>query len=378
MGLKFHVVMPTSSMDGYGYSGECLVLGARKLGADVTYTSHDWKEPTFTDSSLLELEDTEAFNEINTWGTRTMRDSENPLVVYFIPFAFHHFRAQYQIGQTMFETNEIPDVWAQFCSIPKGLIVPSQFCKDTFAYKVNTQIEVVPLGVDINTYHYMDRTPAKTFTFLMAGLLHYRKGAEFAVRAFKEEFNESEPVRLVLKTRKGFLDIGDETLRDDIEVINYDYSREEMLDLYHAADCFISCSRGEASGLTPREAMATGLPTIVTDWGGLREIADPMYTYPIGIDDLEDAPKVCSSYSEGITQGQSIGQFCRPSVEQLKRTMREVYEDQKASRFKGRWAAGWIKREWNYEVCAGKWLTAIETIFDEARRPKTKSLIPNA
>jgi hypothetical protein len=34
----------------------------------------------------------------------------------------------------------------------------------------------------------------------MAGLLHYRKGTEFAVRAFLDQFDESD-VRLVLRTR---------------------------------------------------------------------------------------------------------------------------------------------------------------------------------
>lgn len=349
--LDFDIVMPLSSADGYGYSGEELVLAAKKLGAEINVYPHDWQEDKYTSQELLDM--------------KTYKyDNTGILVVYFLPYAFHHFRSDFQIGQTMFETTEIPNTWAQFCTIPNGLIVPSEFCKETFQKKVDKQIEVVPLGVNLDTYHYLHREPSETFTFLMAGLLHYRKGVEFAVKAFKEEFKESDPVRLVLKTRKGFFDIGNETLREDIEVVNWDYTRKEMLELYHAADCFISCSRGEASGLTPREAMATGLPTIVTDWGGLQEIAHPEYTFPLSIDGLEEAPVECSSYSAGITQLEPIGDFCTPSVEHLREIMRYVYEHQAYSQLVGAKAATWVAEEWNYQRCAQTWLDAIGRLYE--------------
>lgn len=348
--MKFNIVMPFSSSDGYGYSGETLVLAAKKYHqANVGVIAHDWQERDWTDPALEAL-------EVPTW------DVDVPLVVYFIPYAFNAFRADTAIGQTMFETTEIPDVWAQFCSIPKGLIVPSLFNYETFSKKVDKPIEIVPLGVDIDTYHYVDREPSKVFTFLMAGALHYRKGVEFAVRAFKEEFSEKEPVRLVLKTHKGFLDYGKETLRDDIEVVNWNYSRAEMLDLYQAADCFVACSRGEASGLTPREAMATGIPAIVTDWGGLKEIARPDCTYPVAVESLEAAPPACSSYDIGITQGQSIGDFARPSITDIRGAMRAAYENQEENLAMGRRAADWMAKDWNYNVCSGIWLDAIERI----------------
>lgn len=353
--LNFDIVAPMASADGYGYSAEELVRAASLTGANIGYICHDWQDRRFTGQDIQDLE-----------LERHQVGDKEVLVVYFIPYAFYHFQSKINIGMTMFETTEIPDVWAQFCTIPKGLIVPTEFCKEVFQKKLpDKQIEVVPLGVNLNTYYMVERQPSNVFTFLMAGLLHYRKGAEFAVKAFQEEFEPDEPVRLVLKTRRGFLDTGKEDIFDPrISVVNADYDRQDMLDLYHAGDCFIACSRGEAAGLTPREAMATGLPAIVTDWSGLKEIADPAYSYPLKVETLEPAPAVCTSYDQGITQGQPIGDFARPSVPHLRELMRHIYENPEEARQKGLKAAMEIQNKWNYGYCANKWLEAIERIHD--------------
>lgn len=347
-----------ASADGYGYSAEELVKHAIKdEKADIAFVTHDWVDKKYTSQEVQDLvvpKDEISLREV--------------LVVYFIPYAFyqHQGLADKMFGQTMFETTQIPDIWAQCCDMTNGIVVPSEFNKEVFQKKVSKPVEVAPLGVNLQTYKYVERAPSKNFTFLMAGMLHYRKGAEFAVKAFKQEFEKGEPVRLVLKTRKGFLDVGNEIIDDPrIEIADADYTREEMLDLYHAGDCFIACSRGEASGLTPREAMATGIPAIVTNWGGLTEIANPKYTYPIEIEDLEEAPPACSSYDIGITQGQPIGEFARPSITSLRAAMREAYENKSETAAKGAAASKWISKQWNYSVCAEKWLAALERLYEQ-------------
>lgn len=355
--LNFDFLAPMASADGYGYSAEELVRSAVFThGANIGYVVHDWADRKYTGDDVQSLEI-----------SRNAVGHKQVFVQYFIPYAFYQNAglANFNIGQTMFETTEIPDIWA-WCinEHVNGLIVPSDFNREVFGKKCNVPIKVVPLGVNTDVYHYVERENSDVFTFLMAGMLHYRKGAEFAIRAFKHEFAPSEPVRLILKTRKGFIDTGGESLDPRIEIVDCDYSRADMLDLYHAGDCFIACSRGEASGLTPREAMATGLPTIVTNWGGLGEIADPRYTFPIGIEDEREAPAVCSSYDKGITQGQPIGNFCEPSVADLRSQMRYIYENRDGVQEKARRASHWIHREWNYDVCAAKWLDAITEIYD--------------
>ena len=156
------------------------------------------------------------------------------------------------------------------CSGNHALIVPSEFCRQVFGEKLDMPIEVVPLGVNPVHFPELDRPERDEFTFLMVGTLSGRKGADIAVDAFESEFAPGEPVRLLLKTMAGVLELGSQRSEPSdprIEVIDSNISRSELLRLYGSADCLVSCSRGEASGLTPREAMSTGIPAIVTKWG---------------------------------------------------------------------------------------------------------------
>lgn len=351
----FSLVAPLAAADGYGQSAERLAIEASRQGADLAFVSHDWVDDRYTEPELRNL----------IRGQAEIR--YRPLVVvYFLPFAFTRFQSMVTLGMTMFETDSIPPFWVPCCNQTQGLIVPSEFCQRAFQAKVDVPVMVAPLGVDIDFYTSDDRPGYdEPFTFLMAGLLHFRKGVDIAIRAFREEFHD-EPVRLILKTRRGFLDTGSESTDDPrIVAIDADYDRAGMRDLYRLSHCFIACSRGEASGLTPREAMACGTPAIVTDWSGLTEIADPAYCYVTGIDGLEPAPMQCTSYGAGVAGQHPIGNFCIPSVTEIRAAMRMAYEDRDTNREMGVRAAAAMKT-WSWERCATKWLRAIDGLWTMA------------
>lgn len=349
----FSMVAPLAGADGYGQSAERLVLAATDLGADIQFVAYDWQERQHADPRLLALE----VPAIRI-GTRDL------VVIYFLPYAVSRFAqlTKRAVLMTMFETDSIPQQWIPCCNAASAVIVPSEFCKHAFEPHLSVPVEAVPFGVDTDFYEPVARGSERErpFTFLMAGLLHYRKGVEFAIKALQQEFNHADSVRLVLKTRRDFLDVGDANLHDPrISVIDEDYSREQMRALYRDADCFLAPSRGEAAGLTPREAMATGLPTVLTDWGGLAEIADPAYAYPVKVEGLEPAPPQCSSYGEGVAGNLPIGNFARPSIESLRAQMRTVYAHRDVAFGRGLRAAQWMRRDWSWERCAATWLDVL-------------------
>lgn len=53
-----------------------------------------------------------------------------------------------------------------------------------------------------------------------------------------------------------------------IEVVQEHLHALQMPSLYKSADCFVLPTHGEGWGLPTMEAMAMGLPTITTNWGG--------------------------------------------------------------------------------------------------------------
>jgi glycosyltransferase involved in cell wall biosynthesis len=73
---------------------------------------------------------------------------------------------------------------------------------------------------------------------------------------------------IVTKDRPSF-----ETTIPVEHIINPD--RSQLPDLYRRADVFVSTSWGEGFGLPPLEAMACGIPVVLTDSGGVRDFARP-------------------------------------------------------------------------------------------------------
>lgn len=117
------------------------------------------------------------------------------------------------------------------------------------------------------------------FTFVFVGRIVRDKGMNELVEAFWR-IHDTHNVRLLLVGRfEDELDpISDETRRiidksDDIVYVGPQYGKD-LLAYYAAADCFVFPSYREGFPNTVLEAGAMGLPSIVTDINGSREIIE--------------------------------------------------------------------------------------------------------
>ena len=142
------------------------------------------------------------------------------------------------------------------------------------------------MGVDMN---YFSRRPEvmekarllrddSCFTFLFVGRIVRDKGINELCEAFDKLSHEKVPVRLLLVgPREDNLDPVSEhsieimTSNPTITYVGGKFG-EELLAYYAAADCFVFPSYREGFPNTVLEAGAMGLPSIVTDINGSREI----------------------------------------------------------------------------------------------------------
>lgn len=142
------------------------------------------------------------------------------------------------------------------------------------------------MGVDLTHYVRSEELKVKSeklrsdrFTFLFVGRIVKDKGINELCQAF-DKLSKKTPVRLVLVGKyEDTLDPISDASRDIIktnafiEYVGPQYG-EDLLAYYAAADCFVFPSYREGFPNTVLEAGAMGLPSVVTDINGSREIIE--------------------------------------------------------------------------------------------------------
>jgi glycosyltransferase involved in cell wall biosynthesis len=139
-------------------------------------------------------------------------------------------------------------------------------------------------GIDLTYFVRSEEVKVKSeklrsdrFTFLFVGRIVKDKGINELCQAF-DKLSKKTPVRLVLVGKyEDTLDPISDASRDIIktnafiEYVGPQYG-DDLLSYYAAADCFVFPSYREGFPNTVLEAGAMGLPSVVTDINGSREI----------------------------------------------------------------------------------------------------------
>ena len=197
------------------------------------------------------------------------------------------------VARVMWETDRLPDGWASLLAGRTAVWVPSKHNLRAFAEGgiPETKLRVLGETIDFDLFDpgaeplELD-LPADHFTFLSNFDFSERKGWRQLLLAWARAFDANDPVCLVLKTisvARGDEEYARERIRHFIEkrlgggkgdrlapivIASERMTGPDLPRLYAAADAYVSPSRGEAWGRTYMEAMAMGLPTVGTAWGG--------------------------------------------------------------------------------------------------------------
>jgi hypothetical protein len=251
-----------------------------------------------------------------------------------------------QWAYTMFETTHTPKSWIKILNQMERVLVPSSWLVDSWREQgLTVPISVYGHGIDPAVYAFTERPEREVCTFLHLGQLSRRKGTDLVYRAFVDEFHGDPGARLILKNTFPIFPVPLGT--PQVEYIHATYSRAQMQALFARADCFVFPTRGEGAGLPPLEAMACGLPTIVTGWSGPADYADPDDTLVLEYA-MTRATEFDAIYQEFWEPGENAGLWAEPSYEQLRTTMRWVYEHRSQAHALGKRAATRIARDWTW------------------------------
>ena len=222
---------------------------------------------------------------------------------------------------------------------------------------MNANIHVIPHGIS-DDFKIVERELTSTFNFLHIGGDAKRKNAQMAVDAFLELYEGNKDFRLILKYDKFCLAetyingrLLPASLHPQIVAIPESLGLDDLVTLYHKSHCLIYPTMGEGFGMIPFEAIATGLPTIVTNLTGCADFAH--YAIPLSAN-LDKAIWNDQHY------GADTGEWASPDFDELVDLMENVvneYDDVKKFFVK---SARILHSEWSWDSTAAKILERLE------------------
>lgn len=152
-------------------------------------------------------------------------------------------------------------------------------------------IPVAAIGqpVDLTPFHRLAEARAARLSlgaplrFMHVSSCFPRKGVDVLLAAWARAFTAKDNVELVIKTFPNPHNDSEAQLRAlaashdiaPVRIINREADSDELLSYYADADVMVLPSRGEGYNLPALEAMAAGVPLIVTGHGGHRDFCGP-------------------------------------------------------------------------------------------------------
>ena len=187
-----------------------------------------------------------------------------------VPFTVKGFyEGAHRVLFSMWETTRLPTRFAAWLCNFDQVLVPCQHNVEVFG-PYHPNVSHVPLGVDTTLWTVGSRAENQKFRFHAAGSLWWRKGLDIVVRAFANAGLDAE---LHLKVAPHASDVPKQEWPKGVVFHRQWMDQQQVVDWFRQADCFVAPTRGEGFGLIPLQAIAAGVPTIITASSGQAQFA---------------------------------------------------------------------------------------------------------
>lgn len=242
------------------------------------------------------------------------------------------------------------------------------------------RIKIIPLGVDPKLFAPGPKqAPVWTgdssaeFKFLFVGNFVFRKGIDLLLEAYSRAFTRADSVCLVLKTSFGSFPADFITQRiaahrenpnaPEIMILSDLISETEMPGLYRECDCLVHPYRGEGFGLPVAEALACGMPAIVTRGGACDDFTSNdtvIYLEKTGRKEIT-MPKITNRASWML----------EPDLDELVETLRYVRLHPDEARAKAAKGSDFVRENFTWDRTAA---SAAQAIQEQCSKPVARHI----
>jgi len=277
-----------------------------------------------------------------------------------------------KIGYVVWESTSIPDDWTHSLSHADILWTPSHWFKQILInHGIDSHsIQVIPEGVNEHVFKIegpvlQSLKDLNAYKFLYVGKFEERKATSELIVTFDYTFKDIPNVRLILCTQTYKKDfdysncIHNLGLKHPEKIIHIGpfAKNSDLASLYRSCDAFVMPTRAEGWGLPVIEAMACGLPVIVTGYSGLTEFATNENAYLIDYKMTDIGMPLGWQVESNTTD---YGQWAEPDFLHLKDIMHDVWKNKEEAKERGIKASHDIHAHWTWDHAAKKAMDALK------------------
>lgn len=247
------------------------------------------------------------------------------------------------------------------------------------------KVQIIPNGINPTVFSpagaaYSIATE-KTYKFLFVGGTIPRKGIDVLLRAYAKAFTATDDVCLVVKdmgaksyyqgqTQEDLIEKFQQTLgTPELIYIDDNLSEEQMASLYRECDVFVSPYRAEGFSLPTLEAMACGLPVIVTRGGATDDFVDEKCGLLISAEPL----RVGTTF--GGKELVDVAFALEPSEEELVEAMQYFYFHPVAGTAMGRKGSLRARTQWTWNHSALAVLSRLDALYGSSLAEKAHNTL---
>ena len=193
------------------------------------------------------------------------------------------------------------------------------------------KINVISNGINLTTFNNVERdydfrrqyASDNEKIILYVGRLVYEKGIQHLISAMPKVLNGYNDAKLIIAGKGGMID----ELKAQADRMGIGHkvyftgylNSKQVQKMYKCADIAVFPSTYEPFGIVALEAMLAGVPTVVSDVGGLNEIVDH------GVDGMKSYSGNCNSIADSILSLLYDHQLASNIAKNAKKKVKEEY-----------------------------------------------------